>query len=302
MADIVSDNIYQNIYAHIQQEAHHFEQQSSKVFEAVLACETDEKSITQLIEFLSDKLYSMRTKNIKYPRTLYQYINGCESIHPSIHRAIVKIYPKVHDEQFITSYHKQFLYNCIRGNKRAIERIMIELNDHFDPNWEYFVTSDSIGVGNVGVENVGVTGLLLALLSQQPPKFISFILSLTDKHKLTTGDFNSTIYSVALNQNGGQGSFISTLDELVGDQNLHPQFISAYFNKKRTIVIDDDIKHLFIEFEKKLLHMDGKNIIEHEDAENTKGIDYYFDECEEPLTMVKLRCQQLLDFIVSRSS
>ncbi len=262
-------------YNILAQEANDFEVTSVNAYERVRQCKNNPEAIAELLDYLSDKYYCIRTKNVKYPRTLMQFIVGCESIHPDIIHAISMAHPTTRGEDFILSHHKQYLYNCIKGNKRAIQRIRMVMGDYFDSNYTYN----------------GLNALKIAILSKQTIKFISYILGLEHAHHMLTYDtFNNSVYYYALhsplcfksgkisnNDALSKAMYVSILYELISI--TYPvEFIDHYFERKKNIIIGPEVMELFNDLEHVLVG---------------DGIEYYFDQCVDPLAIAKIRCQQL---------
>lgn len=248
-------------------EAFIHEQRSLNIFERVSQCSNKIDSANKLVGLLLESdYYCIRTKNVKYPKTLIEYAKGTAS--PNVIAKLIENRPTTFTKTYYDEMQKQLLYNSIRGNKNAISCIEYVMMEDFNINY---------------TDRNGMTALKLALLCNAKPKFISYLLSFNSI--LLTGE----VYDYALNSKFAHTNIDSyiTILQLLVNKYIPIGFLDKYFNKKREINNENSTttSNLWCKLEESLL---------------IDGIEDFFEECEHPMLMAKMWCTKLKNKLISQ--
>lgn len=250
--------------------AFNYEQHALTIFEKVSLCSNKLDSIDKLISsFVEADYYCIRTKNVKYPKTLLQFADGNAS--PNMYlklKNIINGLTLLDTTKYCSEMYKQLLYNAMRGNRNAIERIKYEMN----------VLDCQFNINYTDSNNMNV--LKLALGCNNKPKFISYLLSYPDI-KLSDDVYDYALESKLCYTN--INDYITILGLLVSKY-IPLNFLSKYFEKKSSILENfnegssNNSLNLFCKLEELLL---------------VDGIEDYFEMCDHPMLMAKLWCVKL---------
>lgn len=250
------------------------ENRALAVFERVLTCPDNPEKIKELQEYLKpDDYLCMRTTFVKYPRPFMQFVLGCEDICQNVIDMLVDNNPTDFD-LLLEAYNHQLLFNCVRGHREAIKKIVSILSEYFDIDYK---------------TDFGLNALKLAILHEHDADFIKFLLTLDDASVSLRYDeyedkWEDSVCYYALESNllnTCNDNYIEILNLLVQEYKNHgielpSRFIKEYFNKKKSITAKNN--ELYAHLEETLID---------------NGVDEYFDQCEKPLEMAKLCYQNL---------
>jgi hypothetical protein len=254
------------------------EARSMIVYAKVKDCSDNESDIEALISFLTPSDYHcMRTASAKYPRPLLQFVLGCEDINQSVVDALIANRPEASSPLFLQNMNQQLLFNCVRGHKEAIKKIELMLKEKFDIN---FKESEH-----------NLNALKTAILCGHSTEFIKFLLSMLNAHKSLIHNDETDVWEQSVCYYALESKLMDTkndvyveiLDLLVETYKKHniklpEKFTQEYFNKKKLMSSKDDLS--YSKLEESLVDVDPQ-------------VDNFFDECENPLAMVKLCFEKL---------
>lgn len=240
-------------------EAKKYEDSACHVFKMVKQCSNNITKINNMLDdFLLEDYYRIKTYDVKYPTTLLSYAAGIAA--PKLIEELTNRYYMLMD---ITGYKeslfKQLIYNVINNNKYAILKIKELLMDDFDIT---YVDNDN-----------GLNILEVAIIYNS--KLLELLLTFP---RLTPYDTDK-ILILALNSDNINDTdrYANVMLLLLKNLGSSSKFMEEYFTKK---IQDTGF-------------MMGSAFEEIEDYLLVKGINAYYEYCENPIKMAKQWSEKL---------